>query len=228
MNSEEYVTSSPTKLLGVSLFVQAMTSLIGGAVLYEPYVAKDDINMTMGNLVNNIDRIYSGILLQIVTALVIIILGIAIYQIAGYINKTMALAALSFYLLEAVLIVISQVFLLGLVKVSQQSMADGTAGLEMLGYALLSCRDIAAKIAIIPFGLGALLFYYLLMKAAIIPRWLALWGLLTVPFVLIGVPLSLFGVEVPFALFIPYVPFEFFTGIYMLIKVSFTKGRIRI
>lgn len=45
-------------------------------------------------------------------------------------------------------------------------------------------------------------FYYLLMKAKTIPKWLALWGLVTVPFVLVGAPLMAFGVTVPFALFI--------------------------
>ena len=70
----------------------------------------------------------------------------------------------------------------------------------------------------IPFGVGAILFYYLLMKAEVLPKWLALWGLITVPLILVCVPLANFGIETSFALLIPYVPFEFFTGIYILIK----------
>jgi hypothetical protein len=75
----------------------------------------------------------------------------------------------------------------------------------------------------IPFGLGALMFYYLLMKAGTIPKWLGLWGLISVPFVLVGSPLSMFGVPVPFALFLPYVPWEFFTGIFLLAKCRSVK-----
>jgi hypothetical protein len=224
MNTDISIKSGFRRLLGISLFVQAITSLIGGAVLFEPYVSKESIHTTMSNLANHIPNIYGSVLLQIVTALVIIILGVAIYQIAGHVNKTIAMIALCFYLFEAVLVAISQVFLFGLLKVSQLYLAGGDAGLVSLGNVLLSCRDITAKMAIIPFGLGALLFYSLLMKAKIIPKWLAIWGLATVPFVLIGVPLTIFGVVVPFALFIPYVPFEFFTGIYILIKTPYSSS----
>lgn len=206
------------QLLGITLFTQALTSLIAGAVLYEPLISKENMNTTMSNLTGHIGSIYGSVLLQMLTALVIIILGIAMYLTAGHMNKAMAMIALSFYLLEAALIVVSQVFVFGLVRVSQLSMSSGDAGLDSLAKVLLICRDFSAKMAIIPFGLGALLFYYLLMKAQIIPKWLAVWGIATVPFVLIGVPLMAFGMKVPFALFVPYVPFEFVTGIYIIIR----------
>lgn len=70
----------------------------------------------------------------------------------------------------------------------------------------------------IPFGFGAIFFYYLLMKAGIIPKRLALYGLVTAPIVSIGVTLMTFGAAVPLILLFPYVPFEFVTGIYILIK----------
>lgn len=154
----------------------------------------------------------------IITAIVIIILGVAIYRIAGHINKTMAMIALSFYLLEAVLVVVGQAFVFSLANASKLYLSNGDTGLLSIGNVLLSCRHFAGEIAMIPFGLGAISFYYLLMKVGTIPKWLALWGLVTVPFVLVGIPLTTFGIAVPFALFVPYVPFEFFTGIYILIR----------
>jgi len=204
------------QLLGVAFFAQALTSLIGG-VLYDSLISKESINITLSNMANSISTIYSSVFLLIVTAVVIILLGVAMYMAAGHINKTMAMIALGFYIFEAVLLAVSQVFVSGLVKVSQLYLTGGDAGLVSLGNVLLSCKDFTGKIAMIPFGFGAIFFYYLLMKAKIIPKWLALWALITVPFVLVGVPLTAFGVTVPFAIFIPYVPFEFFTGIYILI-----------
>lgn len=169
-------------------------------------------------MANNISTIYGSMFLQIATAVVIIILGAAMYLTAGHINKTMAMIALSFYIFEAVLLAVSQIFIFGLLEASRLYLTSGDAGLVNLGNVLLSCRDFTGKMAIIPFGLGAILFYFLLMKAKTIPKWLALWGLVTVPFVLVGAPLMALGVTVPFALFIPYVPFEFFTGINILIR----------
>jgi len=206
------------QLLGIAFFVQACTSFIGLAILFEPLVAKGNIEATMNNVAHHIFTVYGSVFLLIVTAIVIIMLGIAMYLTAGHINKTLALIALSLYVFEALLLAVSQIFVFGLVEASQLYLASGDTGLLSLGNVLLSFRSFAAKIAMIPFGLGAILFYYLLMKAKIIPKWLASWGLATVPFVLVGVPLMAFGVDVPFALFIPYVPFEFFTGIYILIR----------
>ncbi|MCK5811666.1 MAG: DUF4386 family protein [Clostridiales bacterium] len=94
-----------------------------------------------------------------------------------------------------------------------------------MGKMLLACKEFSGQIAMIPFGLGAILFYYLLMKAEVFPKWLALWGLITVPFILISVPLMAFGIELPFALLIPYVPFEFVAGITILIK--YRKKKIK-
>ena len=205
------------QLLGAAFFVQALTPLIAGLV-FKSFESQENIRITMSNVANNISTIYGTIFLWIVTAVVIIILGVAIYRTVGHINKTMAMIALSFYLFEAVLVAVGQTLVFGLVKASQLYLISGDAGLLSLGNVLLSCRHFAGEIAMIPFGLGAIPFYYLLMKAGTIPKWLALWGLVTAPFVLVGIPLTAFGVTVPFALFVPYVPFEFFTGIYILIK----------
>jgi len=203
------------QLLGAAFFVQAFTSLLGGAVFFKPFVSDESILATMNNFANHIPAIYCGIFLQIITAIVIVMLGVAIYQTAGYVNKTVAMIALSLYVFEAVLLAVSQVFVLVLVKVSQLFLIEGT-GFVNLGNILLSLRDFTALLAIIPFGIGAIFFYSLLMKARIIPKWLARWGLVTVPIVLVGATLMAFGVTIPVIIVIPYVPFEFVAGIYIL------------
>ena len=205
-------------LLGAALFTQAATSLIGGVVFYNPYVEEGDIAGTMNNIAANTAAVHTGVFLQVVTAFVIILLGVLLYRFTENINKTAATAALCFYIFEAILHSVGQVFIFSLADISGIWSASGDAALENIGQALMAARVFAGGTAMIPFGLGAIIFYYLLMKAKVIPKWLAIWGLVTVPFVLIGIPLTVFGVAVPFAVFIPYVPWEFFTGIYILIK----------
>ena len=68
------------------------------------------------------------------------------------------------------------------------------------------------------FCLGAMLFYYLLYKSGIIPRALSLWGLITVPLALTGTLFAIFGYEVPFFVYLPYAPFEFVIGVWILAK----------
>ena len=100
----------------------------------------------------------------------------------------------------------------------------GGAELLSLASVLLYCKHFALNIAMLPFGIGALLFYFLLGKAQVFPKWLTIWGLASAPLILIVIPLSAFGVLLPFALCFPYVPFEFVAGGYMLLRYRKAKA----
>jgi len=71
---------------------------------------------------------------------------------------------------------------------------------------------------VLAFCLGAILFYILLYRSKAIPRWLSLWGLITVLPVLAGTLTAIFDVHLPFIFFLPYFPFELFIGIWILVK----------
>ncbi len=206
------------KLLGVAFFTQAMTALIGGSIALGLFESNTITSAIMSTIANSTLSIYISIVLQMVTAVVIIILGVALYLTTIHINKTWATIALCFYVLEAAMLTVSQVFVFAISETSQLFLTGGETSLISLSNILLSCKAFSGKMAMIPFGIGAILFYYLLMKSEIIPKWLSLWGIITVSVVLVAVPLMALGVSIPFALLIPYVPFEFFTGIFILIK----------
>ncbi len=212
--------------LGITLFTQAVTSLIGGSIFLGPFDANEITDASLRVIANSTNTAYISILLQMITAVVIIMLGVAMYRAAGHKGKTIAIVALSLYIFEAVLLAVSRIFVFGLTEVSKMYLVSADAGLLEIGHLLLSLKDFAGKMAMIPFGIGAILFYYLLMKAKVLPKWLALWGLISVPLILICVPLLAFGIETPFALLVPYVPFEFFSGIYILIKYRSKKASI--
>ena len=204
-------------LLGFTFFVQASTSLVGG-LLFGKLESKTSIETTLTNISMHMQTFNVSVLLQFVTAIIIIMLGIAIYETAGHINKTVAKIGLLLYTFEAMLLAVGQIFLVGLMKVSELYLATGDAGLLNLGEVLLKSRHFSGEIAMLPFGIGAICFYYLLMKAKIIPKWLALWGLVTAPFIMVYFTLGTMGVALPFAICIPYVPYEFFTGVFIMIK----------
>ena len=205
------------QLLGISFFVQASTSLLGG-LLFDGIESETSIATTMSNISNNMLAFNISVLLQFITAIVIIVLGVAIYQTAGHINKTLGIIAMLLYALEASLLVVGQICLIGLMKSSELYLTGGDSSLLNLGEALLICRHFSGEIAMLPFGIGAILFYYLLMKAKVIPKWLAVWGLVTAPCIMVYFTLGTMGIALPFAICIPYVPFEFFTGIFIILK----------
>ena len=91
----------------------------------------------------------------------------------------------------------------------------------MLGNLSVESMDFAGSVLhTLVFSIGAILFYYLFYKSRAIPKALSLWGLITVPLVIIGTLSKIFSYEVPFLVYLVllYVPFEFFIGIWILVK----------
>ena len=84
--------------------------------------------------------------------------------------------------------------------------------------ALEAMDFVGSTLHMLAFCLGGILFYYLLDRSGTIPRWISLWGLISIFPLLIGTLTALFDVELPFFLFLPYVPFELGVGVWILAK----------
>ena len=205
-------------LLGITLVTQATTSLVGGLIGFGPFTDTADTVTALNSVANNINGIYIGIFLQIITSLVIVALAAALYQSGKSTGKTAAIIAFGLYITEAVIHIVSQLVVFAFAAAGIEYAAGGDASLVALGEILLKLRDFSGAITMMPFGLGAVLFYWLIMKAGVIPKWLGLWGIITVSFIFIGWSLQAFGVPVPFALYVPYVPWEWVAGVYILVK----------
>ena len=205
-------------LLGTSLVTQATTSLIGGIIGIGPFNDTGSIVDAMNGIAGNITGAYIGIFLQVITAIVIIVLGTALYQAGKHISQTLAIIAFGLYLTEAVIHIVNQIIVVALAEISRLFLISGDASLVNMGTILYAARDFCGGITMMPFGLGAIMFYYLIMKSNVIPKWLGLWGLISVPFILVGWTLEAFNVSLPFVLYAPYVPWEWVAGIYIFIK----------
>ena len=70
----------------------------------------------------------------------------------------------------------------------------------------------------LPFALGATLFYYLFFKSGFLPRVLSLLGIIAAPLALIGTPFLLLGYDVPLVVFLPNLPFELAIGVWLMVK----------
>lgn len=207
-----------TYLLGFIFFQQAITSLISGAVLYSPLIVDGDPSLSLLNLADHYNQVHLGIFLDILTSIGIIVLGTCMYHIGKKVQPFLAQLALAFYIFEAGLLTLSKFIQYVLVEMAQASPDLSVGSVPLIGDVLIRLYQFIYNIHILPFGIGAILFYYLLYKGKFLPTWLSLWGLLTTPLILIGVTLSTYGFEIPFVVLLPYVPFEFFTGIFIFIK----------
>ena len=208
-----------SRILGVAFLLQFITSFGSGVFLKPTWFVEGDIGATMLKIAANPMLMRTGLFLDMHTALGVTFLGVVLYLTLRKQNETMALTAMLFYALEGALHAAGELDAISLLHLSQRYAATGQpAQLLFMGQAAYDAVSFSGVLMMLAFCLGAILFYTLLDKARIVPRWLSLWGLITVFPCLIGTLFAIFGYKLPFAIYLPYVPFEFVIGIWILVK----------
>jgi len=207
-------------VLGIAFLLQFITSIVNGMVLRPALIITGNIIESMTNIANNVWLMKTYILVDMITALGVVFLGAILFIVLKKKNEIIALVALGFYVIEAALLAVSRMEAFSLLRISQEYIVAGQPDyLQMLGNLSVESMDFAGStLHSLVFSIGAILFYYLLYKSRAVPRILSLWGLITVPLVLIGTLSAVFGYEVPFFVYFLYVPFEFVIGIWILAK----------
>ena len=213
-------TNKTSRILGIAFLLQFITSFSSGVFLQPKLFVPGDMHATLLKIADNVGLMRASILLDMCTVLGVIFLGVMLYLTLRKQNETMALVGMTFYILEAVLHAVSRMQAFTLMGISQQYVVAGhPADLLTLGNLTFeSMNFLGSTLMMLAFCVGAILLYYPLYRAKIVPDWLSLWGLVTVFFLLVWTVLAILGIEVPFFLYVPYVPFEFVIGVWILIK----------
>ena len=215
MNSD----NNTSRVLGAAFLLQAVTSLISGLIMKLALTVPGNIIESMINIANNAWLMRVNILGEIITAAGIIFLGAILFITLRKQNEKIALVALGLYILEAALLAASRIEAFSLLRISQEYVTAGhPAYLQAIGNLAFETMNFGYTLLMLAFCPGGILFYYLLDKSRIVPRVLSLWGLITVFPCLIATLFTIFGYEVPFFVYFPYVPFEFAIGIWILVK----------
>jgi hypothetical protein len=207
-------------MLGVAFLLQFVTSLVSGTILQPAWLVPGDISESMINIASNPLLMRANILVDMLTALGIVFLGAMLFVTLRKQNEKLALVGLGFYVIEAALLATSKGASFSLLRVSQEYVAAGNPDhLHMMAnLAVESMEFVGMTLHMLAFCLGAIPFYYLLHGSRAIPRALSLWGLITVLPCLVGTLAAVLGYELPFFVYVPYVPFEFVVGIWILIR----------
>jgi hypothetical protein len=213
-------TDKVSRVLGVAFLLQFITSVSSGSIIRPLWLVPDDIRATMLTIAENPVILRINILVDTLTALGVIFLGAVLFFTLKKQNGKLALTALGFYILEGALLAASRIGTFSLLQLSQEYAASGQPeSLLVFGKVALEAMDyVGDALHVLAFCLGAILFYVLLFKSNVVPRWLSLWGLISIIPVLAGTLTALFDVHLPFIFFLPYFPFEFVIGIWILIK----------
>jgi len=209
-----------SKTLGLAFLFQFVTSLSAGVILKSAWFVPEDMGQTLMNIAGNPTLFRVHILFDMLTVVGVLFLGVVLYLQLRKLNEYMALTALGLYFLEVVFMGVSKIDAFSLLRISQEYVASGMPqSLLSLGTIAYWSMDFGGNtLHMLAFCFGAILFYSLLYKSGIVPRWLSLWGLVTVFPMLIGTVVQVLGYSIPFAFYLPYVPFELVIGIWILVK----------
>ena len=209
-----------SRVLGFAFLLQFITSFSSGVFLKTAWFVEGNIKETMLKVGANPMLFRTNILLDMLTALGVAFLGAILYLTLRKQNEKIALTALGFYWLEVALLAVSRMDAFSLLHFSQEYVASGQpAELLLFGMVAYESMDFVGNtLHMLAFCPGGILFYYLLYKSGVVPRWMSLWGLVTVFPMLVGTFTQMFGYTIPFVFYLPYVPFEFVIGLWILVK----------
>lgn len=211
------------RLLGVAFLIQGIGSFISGALLLEPLIVQGNIIETMTKLASNAFLVKANIVGEMITAIGIIMLGSFLYIITRKQHEGIALTALGLYVMEAVILGISRIGTMILLQISKESVISGhPESLVELAQLSLEFQEFGYELLMLPFAVGATMFYVLLYQERVLPIKLIYIGLFAAPMSVIGTLMSLFDIQVPMILyiimFLPNLFFEVGSGIWLVWK----------
>ena len=149
----------------------------------------------------NQTQLVVGALLVLTMGLALAMIPLVMYPILKNYSQSLALGYVVFRsALENVLYLVIVLSWLFLVVTSQAYVQAGpeASNLQALGSLVHTAGDPINNILEIVFSLGALMFYTLLYRSRLIPRWLSGWGLVGVVLYLATGILTLFSLDVGF------------------------------
>ena len=161
-----------------TLFIVCTVASILGPTLAISANSPDYLNQLAGNP----DQIVTAALLEFIWAATGAGIAIGLYPLLKKYNGALALGSVGFRVVENVFVLIGTLSLLSLLTLSQEFIAAGSpeaSSFQTLGTLLLALRDWQLHvISGLAFSLGVLMYYAILYRSNLIPRWLSGWGVL--------------------------------------------------
>lgn len=200
-------------------FLITEVSAIAGLVLYQPALGANYLDGAGAD-----SRVVLGAVCEFILIVACIGTAVTLYPVVRKQNEAVALGYVCGRLLEAGIIAVGIVSVMSILTLRQNVAAgaitdDGVAG---LGTLLIAVHDWTFLVGPSVFlGLNSLLLAYLMYRSALVPRFIAMLGLIGGPLVTLSAVNVLFGVYSPTTHAISAVPvfaWEVSLALYLIVK----------
>jgi hypothetical protein len=195
-----YADRRTARIAGVLWIVATLADLVGVALI-------GSINAPnyLTSVAANANQLAAGVLVFLIGAFAAATIAIALYPVLKRYNEGLALGAVGLRLVEGMTYIISALFILSLLSLSQQFTAASAPDMAYFSNqgALLLAQYHWISFALSPlvFSLGALLYYIVFYQSRLVPRWLSGWGLLGAALCAVSSVLTMFSVIGPFSVY---------------------------
>jgi hypothetical protein len=126
-------------------------------------------------------QVLIGVLFMVALTISVVSIPLMMFPILKKYNESLALMYIGARIFEGffdIVIAIGQLLLLTLSREYVNAVAPVASYFQTSGALLLALNEWASVVENFPYSLGALIFYYLLYRSKLIPRWLSGWGLI--------------------------------------------------
>ena len=208
------------RIFGV-LFALTFITAIAGLILYDPVL--NDADYILGDGADT--RVQLGALFEILLAITNIGTAVVLWPIVKRQSETLALSYVASRIVESVLIVVGLISLLSVVTLRDDFAGTGAdaGSLTIAGESLVAIHDMTFLLG--PgfcVGVNGLVLGYLFYRSGLVPRPIAMFGLIGGPLIFASATAVLFGVYeqdgAHFLFSIPEIIFEFSITVYTLVK----------
>jgi hypothetical protein len=182
-----------TALNTAVLFLIALFFNIIASNIYRPILSAPDY---LAVVYPNKIPVMIGILLDFICAPAMILIPIVLFPFFKMFNEKIALGYVVFRLLEGILHIFLAINSLSFISLSRDYIKSGALDIscfQVLGNSIHARIEWATLLYILVYTIGAVLFYFLLLKFKLIPRWLSGWGLVATLLLSTGAVLYMFG-----------------------------------
>jgi hypothetical protein len=222
-------TSKTTaRIVGVLFIVATAASLLStgltGSMLDAPGY--------LPQLSAHASQVVIGSLLQFVAAATSAGIAISLYPVLRRYGEGLALGSVAFRIIEGVFYTIAALGLLAVLWLGQEYVGAGSPAdstYQILGAWTLAVRNWANFVfGVLSFCTGAGMYYYLLYRSRLVPRWLSAWGLIGLAVLFSMALLIAFGEKPsgrPLLLAIPIAAQEMVLAVWLIAR-GFTPSAI--
>src|SRR5215212_9496805 len=200
------------------LFVAGMVIGIGGNVLILSILGAPD---PLSNVSANSMLVAVAAFLWLMTVVGDAAHGVLMFPILKLHNERIAIGYLAARIVDAVFIAVMALFILLQIPLASEYLKAGgsdTSFLQALSTMFVQMNLYAYHIAMFTLGIAGLLLCYVFYKAKLVPRLVAVWGLIGYAIIFGGSALEVLGFNLQTIHAIPGGLWELFIGVWLIVK----------